>query len=336
MKKRNRREPLFALALALCAALLLHLAGAALRPAHDTYGSTWRAYLAEPPQSVDVLYLGSSYAYCDINPAVLYDETGLTGYVMGGSEQTLALTYWYLKEALRTQSPSAVVLEISGLWFKPYQAFTQINVGYMPFSPNKLGAVFTASEPGLRLGLLWDLYFYHSRWKEVTPEDIRRAFSPAKPDFYKGFTPAVGVFDQTGQGPFVTPSAQPEAVYADNLAWLGKIAALCRAEGITPVFTFNPTYSQRTAAEYARARSDVEALGADLLLYDWSGCFAPLGLDPARHLYDGGHLNREGAEIFSRRLGRLLADELGVTPRPQSGDNAAAWAAAARHWLEHA
>ena len=52
MKKRNWREPLFALALVLCAALLLQLAGAALRPAHDTYGSTWRAYLAEPPQSV--------------------------------------------------------------------------------------------------------------------------------------------------------------------------------------------------------------------------------------------------------------------------------------------
>lgn len=332
MKKRNWREPLFALALVLCAALLLQLAGAALRPAHDTYGSTWRAYLAEPPQSVDVLYLGSSYAYCDINPAVIYDETGLTGYVMGGSEQTLALTYWYLREALRTQSPSAVVLEISGLWFKPYQAFTQINVGYMPFSPNKLGAVFTASEPGLRLGLLWDLYFYHSRWKEVTPEDLRRALSPAETDFYKGFTPAVGVFDQTAQGPFVTRSAQPGEVYADNLAWLGKIAALCREEGITPVFTLNPTYSQRTPAEYARAQADVEALGA--VLYDWSCSFALLGLDPTRHLYDGGHLNREGAEIFSRRLGRLLADELGLSPRPQSGDNAAAWAAAARHWLE--
>lgn len=332
MKKRKWREPLSTLALVLCAALLLQLAGTALRPAHDTYGSTWRAYLAEPEDSVDVLYLGSSYAYCDVNPAVIYDETGLTGYVMGGSEQTLAITYWYLKEALRTQSPSAVVLELSGLWFKPYQAYTQINVGYMPFSANKLGAVFTASEPGLRLGLLWDLYFYHSRWKEVTPGEIVKAFSPAEADFYKGFTPAVGVFDQTAGGPFVTRSAQPEEVYADNLAWLGKIAALCRAEGITPVFTINPTYSQHTPEEYARAAADVEALGE--VMYDWSGCFAPLGLDPARHLYDGGHLNREGAEIFSRRLGRLLADGVGLSPRPQSGENAAAWAAAARHWLE--
>ena len=75
----------------LLALLLLLGAGALLRPPQETYGSTWRAYRAEPRNSIDVLYLGSSCAYCDIDPVEIYRHSGLTGYVMGGSEQTMSL-----------------------------------------------------------------------------------------------------------------------------------------------------------------------------------------------------------------------------------------------------
>ena len=146
-KKAGMREGLWCVAFLLTAALLLHLTGAVLRPVHINYGSTWEQYLAEPRDSIDVLFLGSSYAYCDWNPAVMYTESGLTGYVMGGSEQPPALTYWYLKEALKTQSPSVVVLEANSLFFDRYRNYTQTNVERMPWGLNRLGANFTAAEP---------------------------------------------------------------------------------------------------------------------------------------------------------------------------------------------
>lgn len=96
------------------------------------------------------------------------------------------------REALRTQSPQAVLIEGTSLFFNTYQNYTQINVGYMPFSLNKLGAIFTASEPELRSGLLFDLYFYHTRWKEVALSGVKRALTPAHPDHYKGYTAAGG------------------------------------------------------------------------------------------------------------------------------------------------
>ena len=157
---KNGKERIFAAAFAVLAALLLGLAGLALRPARVNYGAVWGPYRAEPADSLDYLYLGSSYAYCDVNPALVYDASGLTGYVLAGPEQTLSQTYYYLKEALRTQSPQAVILEASALHFARYQSYTQINVGYMPFSRNKLAAIFRASEPELRTGLLFELYFY--------------------------------------------------------------------------------------------------------------------------------------------------------------------------------
>lgn len=59
--------------------------------AQTSYGSTWRAFLAEPEDSLDVIYLGSSFTYCDVNPAEVYDSSGLTGFVMAGSSSRCPL-----------------------------------------------------------------------------------------------------------------------------------------------------------------------------------------------------------------------------------------------------
>ena len=89
---KKSKALLFAAAFVLTAALLLGRCGAALRPVRVDYGAVWEPYLAEPKDSLDYLYLGSSYAYCDVNPSLIYDATGLTGYVLAGPEQTLSTT----------------------------------------------------------------------------------------------------------------------------------------------------------------------------------------------------------------------------------------------------
>ena len=312
--KISRREPLWCVAFVLAAALLLNLCGDILRPAHTDYGSTWEAYLAEPRDSIDVLFLGSSYAYCDWNPAVMYGESGLTGYVMGGSEQTPAITYWYLKEALRTQSPSVVVMEATSLFFDRYQNYTQINLGYMPWGWNRVRAILECAEPEKKLGLFWDLYFYHDRWKELTP----------------GHTAVDQVFAETADGPFLSGMRQSEEVYEQNIADFARIAALCAQEGIDLIVTINPTYSQYTPEVYDRLRADVEG-NPGTRFVNWADGFADMGLDPTIHLYDGGHLNQDGAKIFSAYTGQYLRSQ-GYEPREQTEENRTAWEEAAKQW----
>ena len=215
---KKSKELLFAAAFVLTAALLLGLCGAALRPVRVDYGAVWEPYLAEPKDSLDYLYLGSSYAYCDVNPSLIYDATGLTGYVLAGPEQTLSTTYWYLREALKTQTPQVVLIEASALHFERYQNYSQINVGYMPFSTNKLHAIFEAAEPELRTGLLFDLYFYHSRWKELTVQSALWALAPKGADQLKGYTAVEGVFEQIADGPFQR-EVKPDAIYRQT--WVG-------------------------------------------------------------------------------------------------------------------
>lgn len=323
MKSRFlRRELPLAAVFLLITALLLNFVSDVLRPAHTDYGSTWSAFRAEPEDSLDVIYLGSSYAYCDVDPVEIYDETGLTGYVLAGPEQTLSQTYWYLREAFKTQKPSLAVLEGSALAFQQYQSYTQVNVGYMPAGLNQLGAIFTASEPELRTGLLFPLYFYHSRWKELTVSEAADALLPSETDTLKGFTPVNGVFAQIADGPF-TRAPQPEEVYDENLVWLAKIADLCEKHGIPLALVFHPTYSQLPADTRERIAADAAELG--ISFFDWTEESQSIGITPTLHYYDPGHLNQEGAAIFSAWLGNFLTDELGLSPRAQTAENASAW-----------
>lgn len=66
-------------------------------------------------------------------------------------------------------------------------------------------------------------------------------------------------------------------------------------------------------------------------LVNWADSFEEIGLDPSRHLYDGGHLNQEGAKVFSGYTGDYLLS-LGYRPQPQTEENAAAWQATAEYW----
>lgn len=318
------------LAFVLVAAILLGLAGNILRPARFNYGSTWNAFLAEPKDSIDVLFLGSSYAYCDWNPGVMYDESGLTGYVMAGGEQTVGMTYYYLKEALKTQRPSVAVMEVSSLFFAPYEGYTKINVGYMPWGLNRVGAILEYAEPELRTGLFFDLCFYHDRWKELTAADLKKALPQRKRDELKGHTAVDGVFVSKTGIRYVSETIRSEEDYAANLKTFRRITQLCEQEGIDLIVTMNPVYGQYSQEIYDRVEADVLAAGAGRFV-NWADAFDASGLDISKHLYDGGHLNREGAAVFSRFTGRYLRD-LGYTPRPQSEENARAWEETAEYW----
>lgn len=59
------------------------LAGAThyLTPQQHDYGSVWGMYEQEQTDSIDVLFFGSSVTYCDVVPAVYWENSGLTAFV---------------------------------------------------------------------------------------------------------------------------------------------------------------------------------------------------------------------------------------------------------------
>lgn len=61
--------------------------------------------------SVDVLLFGSSHAVTAFNPQVLYDNYGITSYNLGCEQQSPLITYYWLREALKYQTPKVVIID---------------------------------------------------------------------------------------------------------------------------------------------------------------------------------------------------------------------------------
>ena len=311
------RKPPFALRLLaffLAAVLLFSLtwlAGWLLMPQRKEYGSLWEQYRQEPENSLDVLFLGSSIVYCDVAPGWIWEESKLRSWVMAGPEQTMAFTYYYLREALKTQSPRLVVLEASSLLFKRYQDYSRANVSAMPLGVNRLSAVFRAAEREEWKGLLFPLYNYHARWTEIEWAEAEEHLRP-EADLLAGYTPLARSIPQM---PRINRERVPEEeTYRENLVWLGRIGEYCRRNGVRLLLYLSPSAARTPVEVTERILSDVRDLGLELL--DLSDLAPELGIDDALDWYDPLHFNISGAEKFSRWWGRTLAGEL--TPDPSA------------------
>lgn len=331
-KTEKSRKILSAVAFLLILAVTVSLTAAVLRPAHVSYGSTWDVYAKEPQNSMDVLYMGGSAAYGGWNPAVIYAESGLTGYVMAGSMQPASVTYWYLKQALKTQRPQLVMLEGKSLLYGEYTDYMELNIHYMPWGVERVMATVEGAPREDWLNLFFDLYTNHERWKELTPGDFKKVLVPPITSPNKGYTALTGTIP-LGTEPDVEAMPISEEQYKTNLRCFKRIVDLCEEEGIDLIVTINPTYRQFTDAVFDRVERDVLSLSPNIRFVNWANAFAEMGLEPQQHLYDLGHLNIAGAKLFSAYTGAYLK-ALGYAPREQTEENRRAWEEAVEYWKD--
>ena len=307
IKRREIAAFLAALLLFLC---LSCLTGAFLRPVRENYGCMWREYLKEPRDSTDVLFFGSSLVYCDVAPAWIWAESGLRSYVMAGPEQTIPITYYYIKEAFRTQSPQLIMLEMTGMFYEKYQNYTKANIDFMPISVNRLAAIFTAAEPKLVPALLFPLFSYHDRWDSIGKKEIMRKLTPAAADPLAGYTFLSDACTPPEYAERTAFTADSDT-YRENLRWLEKIRDYCEKQNAALLLYAAPSAGRIPAEAMAALRQDTAALG--LTFIDFNDILPELGVDDARDWYDFLHFNVRGAEKFSRWLGTFLTERQGLT-----------------------
>ena len=289
-----------------------------LQPVRTDYGATWRMIEKEPKNNVDVLCIGASYAYCSTFPAVIYKESGITAYDVCGPLLTVEQSYYYLRQALQRQTPRAVYLEATGLFFDVYTEYTKVNIGYLPYNFNRISAAFTAAEPEQRFGLLFPLYNYHDRIYTTNPLTLLAPRADETADLLAGYTYLDKAQAQTGRGvrQDETVSYRPTS-YAAAERSLEKIAALCKARGITLYLYLAPAAEFLPETHLARLDETAERLGLTLHNFNADEAFFSLGLDFATDFYDPRHLNASGAVKFSKAFAAVMRQDLGSSsPAP--------------------
>ena len=260
----------------------------------------------EPAEEFEVMFFGSSHAYASFSPLELWHETGVKSYVFATQQQPMWATYHYILEALKTQSPSLIVVEVQTMALTEDASEPSVAHSYLddlPPSMNKL-ALIRASDAGDALPeYLFPLIRYHDRWDELTPIDFTFRRSDAR-DPYKGYV----LLPETGFTPTRYEAAGFEVLlHRKSLDYLMKIASLCRERGIGLWLVKAP--SNPEPEHQAVFLTLAAALARDGISFDdFSRDPDALGLSLQADYYDQHHLNAPGAQKFTDRFAAMLTD----------------------------
>lgn len=306
---KKRLETIFILLSAVLLLALLLLAGWVLLPREYQSGIDWAEYKNEPKNSIDVLYSGSSMTFCDIAPATVYEHSGITGYVIAGPEQTIPVSYYYIAEACRTQSPKAIFLELSGMFFTRYENHTASNITFMPRGINRLKATFNAAERENVPGLMLPVLDYHSRWSSVTAGEIIDKLT-LRFDDTAGYQLQ---WEANAQGDICYRELST-SYYEYSLEYLKMTADFCAENGIDLYLFFSPTMNRVPNELRERLEADISKLNiAGYIDFNTEDNFAALDLDAEKDWVDGLHLNVYGAKKVSGSIAERLIS-FGYTP----------------------
>ena len=112
-----------------------------------TVGGAWNytekisGFYNSPQNEYDVMFFGSSNTYCSFNPLVMYEENGTKSYILATQNQPVWASYTYMKEALKTQKPKLLVMDILAFTYEEEYADEGVTHSYMddlPLTKNKL------------------------------------------------------------------------------------------------------------------------------------------------------------------------------------------------------
>ena len=264
----------------------------------------------EPADSLDVMFFGSSHMYCSIDPRMLEQQTGLKSYVFATQQQPLWISYHYLKEALKTQSPETVVLEVHMVvQEEDYADEGTIHSAVNPIklSRNKVEMVYAAVPHGERRNYILDIFKYHDRWEELTRDDYTLEHFDAL-DPLRGFVQleTVTVIESRDELESVVTASEP---LAKSMEYLEKFVELSREEGFELILIKAPS---NATIDEKKLYNAVEAFAQDegITFEDFNMHFDQLGLDLTTDFYDRRHLNVNGVAKFVPYFGAFLMEEI--------------------------
>lgn len=201
-----------------------------------------RGFYEEKENTLDVIFIGSSQMYADMAPAVLFHEYGITSYDFCANEQPMWISYYYIKEALKHQTPKVIVLDVFTVYGENYEeeGVTHINLDDLPMSLNKIAAIRDSVPAGMRYSFYFPLAKYHNTWTDFFEGKAELSFYHEN-DPYKGYSPFVFAADyEESAKPEVVNQRESEPIPERAGTWLRKIIDLCKEEGVPLVLIKTP------------------------------------------------------------------------------------------------
>ncbi len=260
--------------------------------------------------TVDVLVLGSSHAYMSFNTGVLWREHGISSYLLTASAQPLWNTYYYLKEALKTQKPKLIVLE--GYRLLEEEEF--LDAGYvikstygLKWSKNRLDAIRASAPQEDWPGYLLGYTQYHDRYQELSEEDFTSGKEAEKYETWKGFE--LGMTAQPMDQPDFGTCTGCLSLTEKTEKYYRAIIELAQAQGI-PIMVVIAPYGGMTQEDQKKFHTAERIAGEyQVPFFNYNLMEDELWIDYGTDMFNTSHLNGRGSCKFTSYWGEYIAGQ---------------------------
>lgn len=282
----------------------------------------------------DVIFIGDCEVYENFSPQVLWDDFGINSYIRGSAQQLIWQSYYVLEDTLRYEMPEVVIFNVQSMQFDEpdKEAYNRLTIDGMEWSQAKIRAIQASmTEQEHYLDYIFPLLRYHSRWNEITSEDLEYMFDVPRVS-HNGYYMRVDT--RAAEDVPVGKLLGDYDFGAVDYEYLDKIVKLCKVNNIELILIKAPSLYPYW---YDQWEEQIEryALDNQLKYINFLEVTDEIGLDYATDTYDGGlHMNLSGAEKITKYLGEILMEESGLRDRRSEDILSARWKEKRRRYEE--
>ncbi len=276
-------------------AIIDFLAGKAFSAlyANSKGGNTWRNNYICNHTTEDVLVFGSSRAIHHYNPAIIEKETGMSCYNCGQDGNGIIMNYGRLKMILSRYTPKLIIYDVTPSfdilakddnhkylsWLNPF------------YDKPEVQEIFLHVDEMEKIKMMSYLYRNNSSFLMTLMDNL----APQKSAGIKGYRPLTGLIDRSK---VLSPN---ENQYIEDTLKIAMIDAfISKIDKSTKlVFVYSPIWYGSNKSEKIEIITDLcSKHGVTFLDYSNSKDY----IHNDRFFKDGGHLNSNGADIFTAEL----------------------------------
>lgn len=298
-----------------------------LRPKYSTdivEGAFTEEYYEEENKDFDVIFLGDCEVYNSFSPVALWKEYGINSYVRGSADQYVWQSYYLLCDVLRYSTPKVVVYNVLALKNDEGKAeYNRMTLEGMEWSFVKIDAIkASVGEDESFLEYVFPLLKYHSRWNELTFNDIKYMFKKNKVT-HNGYMLKTDIMPAEN-----VPGKRPLADYRfkeKSTDYLDMMRELCEEKGIKLILvkapSLYPYWHEEWDEQVSRYANENSLEYINFLEHN-----DEIKIDYSTDTYDGGmHLNVYGAEKLSKYFGEILKEKYEIPDRREDKTLAKIW-----------
>lgn len=277
-------------------------------------GGGWQRFYETKENSVDVLFFGNSHAHCSIHHGLLWDEYGMAGYTLSAGAQTIDSTCYFVKEALKSQHPRVIGVEVMGaLGGELSNAESDVyrNSLGMRWSPTFWEYTnYLADSMGMekveKQRIFLKIPIIHSRYAELTKSDFQDTIP-----FMRGYR---GSYDiEVLERPEAVDGSELMDLDPQRLAMLQEIIDTAEESGVPVVLFASPFQASRENQMQLNAVAEF-AQQQGIPFINFNRMFDEL-FDLESDFRDWEHVNNSGAAKVTAYLAQYLKDHYEIPDR---------------------